>query len=241
MRNKISNSIWGIFFILIGLGYAGDVMDLWSFNFWDLLFDQGLWTLFIIVPCAASMIRGGFQVGSLIGFIIGVLLLASHHVDFSFDIWRLIIPVVLVSIGLRIIFQGSFHRAYRSEKSVHMEGNYSTKEEGNFSSAPKGEYTAVFSGNHVKLNDNFTGTNLSAIFGGLTLDIRDAVITSDITINATAVFGGIDIYVPRGVQVKVNNVPVFGGVSNKTGYSAGASDPVIYLKSTTMFGGIDIK
>ena len=241
MRNKISNSIWGVLFILIGIGFAGNAMDLWKFEFWSLLFDEGLWTLFIIVPCAVSMIRGGFHTGSLIGFIIGVMLLASYHVNFDFDFWDLIVPVVLVSIGLRIIFQGAFHRTYRSDRTVHVEGHYETNKEKSFTSAPKGEYTAVFSSNHVRLNDEFAGTNLSAIFGGLVLDIRDAVITGDITINATAVFGGIDLYVPAGVRVKVNNVPVFGGVSNKTGYQADAGAPIIYLNSTTMFGGIDIK
>lgn len=241
MRNKLSNVIWGILFIFIGIGIAGNVMDLWYFDFWSLIFDEGLWTLFIIIPCAVSIIRGGFQTGSIIGFIIGVMLLASYHVDFRFDFWQLIVPVVLVSIGLRIIFQGSIRRTYRSEHKVHVDGPYDTNQEKNFTSAPKGEYTAIFASNHVRLDDSFTGTNLSAVFGGLVLDIRDAIITGDVTINATAVFGGIDIYVPRDVIVKVNNVPVFGGVSNKTGYQAGAGAPVIYLKSTTMFGGIDIK
>ncbi len=240
MRNKISNSIWGLLFIAVGIGIAGDVLNMWSFDFWDLVFGRGLWTLFIIIPCAASMIREGFHTSSIIGFIIGVMLLASYYVK-DIDIWPLIFPVVLVSIGVRIIFQGSFRRNYGPSHKVHMEGQYDTNKNKDFTSAPKGEYTAVFSSNNVRLNDNFTGTNLSAIFGGLVLDIRDAVITGDVAINATAVFGGIDLYVPRGVNVKVNNVPIFGGVSNKAGYQADPGAPVIYLNSTCMFGGIDIK
>lgn len=239
MRNRISNSIWGILFILVGIGIAGNVMGLWDFDIWDMLFDQGLWTLFIILPCAVNMIRGGLHTGSLIGFVIGVMLLASYHVNISFNFWRLIVPVILVSIGLKILFQGSFQRIGRSEYRSHGGAAYDSDK--NYSSAPKGEYTAVFSSNHVRLEDHFSGTNLSAIFGGLVLDIRDVDISGDVTINATAVFGGIDIYVPRGVRVKVNNVPVFGGVSNKSGYQADAGAPVIYLNSTTMFGGIDIK
>ncbi len=30
MRNRISNSIWGILFILVGIGIAGNVMGLWA-------------------------------------------------------------------------------------------------------------------------------------------------------------------------------------------------------------------
>jgi predicted membrane protein len=67
------------------------------------------------------------------------------------------------------------------------------------------------------------------------------VITGDCDINASAVFGGIDIYLPQGVRVKINNVPVFGGVSNKYMQSADPAAPIVYLNSTCMFGGIDIK
>ncbi len=233
MRNRISNLIWGLLFIVVGLGYAGDILGMWEFT----LFFEGWWTLFIIIPCGISIIREGLRISSAIGFIIGVMLLTSYYITIDFNLWQMLIPVVLVLIGLRILFQGSFRRSFRSHQGVHMEGHTST----HTSSAPKGEYTAVFSSNHVRITETFTGTNLSAIFGALVLDLRDAVITGDVNINATAVFGGIDIYVPRNVIVKVNNVPIFGGVSNKTGYQADPGAPVIYLNSTCMFGGIDIK
>jgi predicted membrane protein len=232
MRNKLSNSIWGIIFIVLGVGYAGKALNMWDFN----PFFEGWWTMFIIIPCAVSMLRGGFRVGSTMGFIIGVMLLASYYISINFSVWNLIIPAVLILIGLRIIFQGSFHHIHM-EHRVHTEGGSGA----GFSSANKGEYSAIFASNNVRITDQFNGTNLNAIFGAIVLDLRDAAISGDVEITATAVFGGIDIFVPRGVQVKVNNVPIFGGVSNKTGYQAAPGAPVIYLNSTCMFGGIDIK
>lgn len=231
MKNKISNSIWGILFIIVGIGIAGDVLDMWNFD----PFFSGWWTLFIIIPCGVSMLRNGFNVGSTIGFIIGIMLLASHWVEFNFDLWQLLVPAILIIIGLRIMFQGMFRKTFHFEHKVHTEGNQ------NYSSANREEYTAIFSGNRVHITDQFIGTNLSAVFGGLVLDLRDAIISSDVEINATAIFGGIDIYIPRGYQVKVNNVPIFGGVSNKSGYQVDPNAPVIHLNSTCMFGGIDIK
>ncbi len=85
------------------------------------------------------------------------------------------------------------------------------------------------------------GTTMNAIFGGVELDLTDAIIDEDVVINATAVFGGIDIKVPYNVKVKVSNVPVFGGVSNKVPTSRDLNAPTIFLNSTCMFGGIDIK
>lgn len=231
MRNKLSNLVWGLVFVFIGVGIAGDIMDLWNFR----LFFPGWWTLFIIIPCLVSIIRSGINVGASTGLIIGVMLLVSQYVRFDFNFWKLIVPAILIIIGLRIMFQGAFRKTVTVNHSVHVEGTE------NYHSTNRKEYSAIFASNNVRITDQFTGTSLNAIFGGVAIDLRDAIISSDVEITATAVFGGIDIYVPSGVQVKVNNVPVFGGVSNK---SARNSDPnlyTIYLNSTTMFGGIDIK
>lgn len=230
MRRRISNTILGLIFVIIGIGFAGDVMNLWTFN----LFFKGWWTMLIIIPCFLSIIRGDISVGPITGLIIGVMLLVSHYVSLNFNIWKLIIPIILIVIGLRIILQGTYRRSKHIDYTVHVEGH--TDYDGN-----KKEYTAVFSSNNIRVTDQFTGAVLNSVFGGLVLDLRDAVIDSDVEINATAVFGGIDIYVPRNVQIKINNVPIFGGVSNKTGVSSDPGAHTIYLTSTTMFGGIDIK
>lgn len=236
MRNKVSNVLWGLFFVAIGVGFAGNVLFDWNFE----LFFDGWWTLFIIIPCFISMVQHGFGAGATTGFIIGVLLLASHYVDLGFSVWKLLIPAILIYIGLRIMFQSAFRkRPKHFDANINI--NMNTANGANFSSTAKQEYSAIFSGNKIVITDVFTGTNLNAVFGGMGLDLRSATIPGDIEINANAVFGGIDIYVPAGVKVKVNNVPIFGGVSNKTRYTEDPSAPTIYLNATCMFGGIDIK
>ncbi len=231
MRKRLSNIILGLVFLVIGIGYAGDAVNLWDFT----LFFSGWWTLFIIIPCLVSIINNGINVGSFTGLIIGVLLLAAHYVTIRINYWGLIIPIILIAIGLKIIFQGFRRRTIDIEPAVHIEGQTSDYGPGRTS------YSAIFSGNSIKVTDRFIGADLNAIFGSLTLDLRDAVIDSNVEITATAVFGGIDIYVPSGVQIKVNNVPIFGGVSFKTRHSSDSGAYTIYLNSTTMFGGIDIK
>ncbi|MDF2906029.1 MAG: putative rane protein [Herbinix sp.] len=240
MRNKLSNVLWGLFFILIGVGIAGNVMNIWDFH----LFFDGWWTLLIIVPCFISMLQTGFSTGSTIGFIIGVLLLMNYQVDFHFNIWQLIIPVILVFIGIRIMFQGAFHKKinYENSYSAGPNSNMNGSTNGtNYTNINKGEYSAVFSSNHIHITEPFYGTSLSAAFGAIVLDLRDAQITGDVEINASAIFGGIDMYLPNGVKLKTSNVPIFGGVSNKHTQPADPGAPTVYLNSTCMFGGIDIK
>ena len=232
MRNKISNLIWGIIFIVIGVGIAGNILFDWNFH----IFFDGWWTLFIIIPCLLSIIRSGLTIAASGGLIIGVMLLVSQYVDIGIDWWKLIIPAVLIVIGLKIMFQGAFRKPLNLNHKGYAEGHV----EGNSNTTAK-EYSAIFAGNKIRVTDRFTGTILNSIFGGISLDLRDAIIDSDVEIAATAVFGGIDIYVPSGVTVKVNNVPIFGGVSNKTVRSTDPNAYTIYLNSTTMFGGIDLK
>lgn len=227
MRNKISNALWGLFFILIGIIIAGNAFNLWEFN----IFFDGWWTLFIIIPSLISIFQNGFRTSSLITLTIGVLLLLSVQDILSFEVFgKLIIPIIFVFIGINMIFKNFFHIGDNSKSSnVKYQGGSS-------------EYMAIFSGSrHQIVGEKFLGTTLNAIFGGVELDLRNAIIDEDIVINATAIFGGIDIFVPSNVKVKVSNVPIFGGVDNKAPTIVDANAPTIFVNSTCMFGGIDIK
>ncbi len=233
MRGKFSNVLWGLFFIIIGVIIAGNVVEFWDVK----LFFDGWWTLFIIIPCFISIIQNGFSAGPAFGVVIGLLLLGNYYLDLDFDIWKLLLPVVLIFIGARIMFQGGFRRRNSSNQRYSAGGNT----RGNYTDENRAEYTAVFSSKYVRLSDEFFGTALSAVFGAVVLDLRDAAITGDVEINATATFGGIDIHLPDGVNVRVSNLPIFGGVSGKHLPSDDPAAPTIYLKSTCIFGGIDFK
>lgn len=238
MRNKLSNILWGLFFILIGVGFAGNVLFDWNFT---LLF-PGCWTLIIIIPSLISMVKNGFSAGSTCFFVIGVLLLANYYVDLSFSIWQLIVPAILIYIGIRIMFQSTFHkRPQFSDQNINMNAGGAQGQGPIYADSSRREINAIFSSNSVRVTESFAGATINSVFGSVILDLRDAKLPGDIEISAQAIFGGIDIYVPAGVKVKVNNVPIFGGVSNRTSGFVDPNSPTIYLNSTCMFGGIDIK
>jgi predicted membrane protein len=226
MKMKPSNLIWGLIFILAGVGFAGNVLDLWDFN----LFFNGWWTLFIIIPCIVSLIQNGFSSGNVIGLTIGVLLLLSMQGIFDFDVLgKLIVPLIFIMIGISIIFKNVFHRDGVSHQNIKYQGGGS-------------EHSAIFAGSSYRITgEKFMGTTMNAIFGGVELDLTDAIIEEDVVINATVVFGGIDIKVPYNVKVKISNVPIFGGVSNKVPTARDLNAPTVFLNSTCMFGGIEVK
>jgi len=73
MRKRIGSVLWGVAFIIAGLGFAGNAFGIWDF---DIFFD-GWWTLFIIIPAIISMVENGPNTGNSIWLIVGGVLLLS--------------------------------------------------------------------------------------------------------------------------------------------------------------------
>lgn len=225
MRNNLGNLLWGILFIVVGLGFAGDVFGLWNFE----LFFAGWWTLFIIVPCAISMVQNGVQLWNSIGLGIGVMLFISAQGFFNGQLLvDLIFPIIIIAIGLSIIFKGKLSRNAKQIQSINKDGLT--------------DYSAVFGGQELNFpGEEFKGANLTAVFGSVSLDLRQAIINEDIYMASTAVFGGIEIMVPNNVRIEISSTPIFGGVSNKANKPLGENPPTIYLNSTNIFGGTEVK
>ena len=198
---RISDIMWGLILIIIGVILGGNALDIFNIN----LFFDGWWTLFIIVPTFIGLVTERDKTGNIIGLIIGLLLLLSCRGLFDFKlIWKLIFPLIFVIIGLSLIFKNNINKEV-SEKIKKLNENLSSND----------GYTATFSGQNLNFDgEEFKGSNLNAIFGGIKLDLRKAIINEDIVINASSIFGGIDIYIPDNCKVKIKSNSIFGGVSN---------------------------
>ncbi len=223
---KMSNWLWGIFFILVGVIFAINALGVADIN----IFFDGWWTLFIIVPCFIGLFNDEDKKGSIIGLLIGVLLLLGCLDVIDFDlIWKLMVPIVLVIIGLSFIFKDAFNSKIKEEiKKLNKSGNK--------------EYSATFSGQDLDFsNEEFSGCTLNAVFGGVKCDLREAIIKEDALINASSIFGGITILVPNDVNVKIRSTAVFGGVSDERKKKTKDGQITIYVEATTVFGGIEIK
>ena len=90
-------------------------------------------------------------------------------------------------------------------------------------------------------NEEFKGCDLSAVFGGIKCNLKDAIIKEDIAINTSSIFGGITIYVPSDVNVKITSTSIFGGVSDERKKKTRDGKVTIYIEATNLFGGVEIK
>lgn len=86
-------------------------------------------------------------------------------------------------------------------------------------------------------------TNAVAVMGGGEVDLRTAEIEGDeVTINVVAVMGGVDVIVPRGVDVEMSGFAVMGGRDCTVDESAlveGA--PLVRVNAYAVMGGIDVR
>lgn len=224
--NKIGNLLWGLVFIVVGVIFGLNALDITDIN----VFFDGWWTLFIIVPCFIGLFKDEDKSGNLIGLIIGSCLLLGciDIVEFSL-IWKLMVPAILVMIGLSFIFKDTLNS--KVKKEIKKLNKTETK-----------EYCSCFSGQTVDYNkEEFEGCSISAIFGGVKCDLKEAIINSDVVINANSIFGGITIYVPEDVNVKIGSTSIFGGVSDERKNKTKDAKYTIYINATSMFGGVEIK
>ena len=68
---KVENILWGIVLIIIGLIVGGNTLGLTNID----IFFNGWWTLFIIVPSFISLFNDNDKTGSIVGFLIGIVLI----------------------------------------------------------------------------------------------------------------------------------------------------------------------
>lgn len=225
MKN-FKNLLWGL--VLIGIGVIIGLNALKITNI-DIFF-SGWWTLFIIIPCFIGLFKEESKTGNIIGLLIGTSLLLACQDLLEFElVWQLMIPIVLVIIGLSIIFKDFLHGKVRQEMSKLK------KNKDNY-------YCATFSSQKVNFdNEKFKGCSIDAVFGGVQLDLRESNITEDSIIDVSCVFGGVDIFVPSDIKVKVTSTPIFGGVDNKYRNVKNDKAKTIYVNATCIFGGVDIK
>lgn len=221
------NILWGLVLIVLGILLGGKALGLWNIN----VFFKGWWTLFIIVPSFIGLFDEDDKTGSFIGLIVGIILLLSCRdvIDFSL-VWKLILPIILVVIGLSFIFKDTFNKEIN--KNIKKLNKKMTFKEG---------FTSTFSGQNINFDkEEFKGTTLNVVFGGIELDLRKAIINGDVVINATSIFGGINVYAPKNCRIKIKSNSIFGGVSNQRKFEKNEGEHTIYINVSCIFGGVEI-
>ena len=228
---RINRIIFGAALVILGLLFALKACNVITF---DILF-KGWWTLFIIVPCTVGLITDRDKTGSIIGLVVGiVLLLCARGILVWSMMWKLVIPVIAVIIGVRIMFSEFFRKRTLS-------GFSEKSDESRKAPSDKSIKTSFSSENINYDNRVFDGVELNSSFGSIKCDISNAIINGDCTINANVSFGGIEILVPKDVNIVITSDSAFGGVTDERPVKSTGHPFTVYINARTSFGGIEIK
>jgi predicted membrane protein len=218
-----SQAVIGFLLLLFGLAVLLENLDMLRAH--DIL---KYWPLILVVFGLIKMSEAGPVGGRIFGLvlvIVGGLILLDNLDIMYFHLWDLW-PLIIVAIGVSMIW-----RVYG--RSADAEG-------------PDESFvkSTVFMGGGKRLTSSrdFRGGEVTAVMGGIQLDLRGAQIQGqDALIDLFAFWGGIEIFVPREWHVDVRVTPFLGGIEDKTQHPSDATAKRLVLRGTVVMGGAELK
>lgn len=224
MNQKTKGILWGIAIIAVGILWGLNKSNIIDFT----IFFPGWWTLFIIVPSVIGLFKDRDKTASAIFLVIGLFLLINANFDLK-PIKVLILPTIVVLIGIYIIVKNIKNNKEQPQfEQAIVNPNYQ-------------EYSATFAEQKYVFDQQFLGGKFSAIFGSINIDLSRAYIQSGTLIDARANFGGVEITVPQNIRVVIKSHGFFGGTSDKSNKNLPFDAPTLYVDSSCLFGGVNIK
>ncbi len=212
--------------IVIGILLLLANLDVVTVDIGDFL---GTWWPAVLIFIGAWQLasRRGRSVGGPIFLItMGAVL---QVITLGWATWDILWPVVLIAVGLGILLRGGRFRQTSSRKVTD----------------DAVQISATFSGVNRRITSaNFRGGSVTATCGGIELDLRDAGLQQDTTLQVTSLFAGVELKVPEEWNVQVHGSPLFGGIEDSRSKSASQGQqpgPVLHIQTSITFGGLEIK
>lgn len=161
----------------------------------------------------------------------GAVLLASTTDVLGEDAWNWVWPAALVAGGVLILLRWA---------GVTRGGGRRDASDGMITAS------GILGGQHVASTaPAFAGAVLTAVLGGVDLDLRQARLDpAGATVTATAVLGGIEILVPRDWRVVTGGTPLLGGIDDAREPQDPAPPvdaPVLRVDAFAVMGGVEVR
>lgn len=220
MKEKWKKIFLAITLIVLGIIVGLNSLEITSIN----IFFDGWWTLIIIIPSLIGVIDDK-DTGSLVMLLVGILLLLNARGIFVLNVlWKLIIPIILVFMGINVLRNDVFSKSAKKIENVNK----------------KAVYNASFSTKNNVVKEDVEALSVEAIFGENTIDLRNIEIKEDIYIKALAMFGEVKIITPKDQSIKLNANKFFGSVQNNNKNIVDENKKIININASAIFGEVDI-
>lgn len=240
-QNPMGGMIWGL--LLIGGGLLFLLRNLGIVYFDNI---GQYWPVILIAIGGSKLLTarsGHHVVGALWFFVPGVIFLLRNFSLVPYDVWGFIWPAAIIAVGLSLLLKHLYgpdwYGGGQAEPAMPIaDGPAPTGSGANWLYAE-----SVFSGvDRVITSQEFEGGKLSVVFGGAEIDLRGAATKKPvITLQADAVFGGIELKVPDAWNVEVRGSGVFGSYEDYTHKPANPDAPRLIVKGGAVFGGVTVR
>jgi hypothetical protein len=224
--------IAGLLVVLVGVGLLLDVRGVIEFS--DVI--ETYWPLILIAAGIGMLVSRPHHVtGALFLVGLGAVFLARNVGWLPGDWFRYAWPLAVIAVGILLLVPRMPRRHPRIQSGAPMPE----------SGADSVRIAAYFAGAEETVRSSaFRGGKVDVAFGGAKLDLRGASLAlAGARLDASAMFGGIEILVPASWTVVVNARPILGGIENKTAppVPGGPAGPALEINATAALGGITIK
>lgn len=215
--------LMGFIFLFDNLG----VIDArYYIRLWPIIF-----VLFGILKIVQSRHVSSIFVGGVF-ICVGTMMLLSRLGIMRFN-WHQWWPIFLILVGVSFLLKAW---------TRHQQGAFmGASRDMNYSESIVNVVTFI-GGNHIKnLSQDFRGGEVTAVMGGIEMDLRQASMTGEAVLNVFTFWGGIDIKVPSDWNVVLNGIPILGGIDDKTIQPANTQEKRLIIKGYAIMGGVEIK
>ncbi len=226
-ENKNQGRIfWGILLIVLGVLFLLDQMD--KLDFGDLV--GRYWPVIFILIGISILLSNNFRnAGSGVFFILfGAFFLLLRLRIFERAVWHYLWPLAIIGVGLWILFRPVWRPDRKAVAAM-------TADELNISQ--------IFSGSVRRIESlSFRGGKADVVFGSAEIDLRAAGLAGGrATLVLSAVFGSIEVLVPRDWQVILEGTPVLGSIESRKRAAEVAPAQTLEVKGSAVFGSIEVK
>lgn len=228
--------VLGVMFLLDTTDVFGDDSRIFATYWPALLIGWGAWGLFLKDGLGRLGGRRGQVLFPTIVLVLGAVFLLSSLGVLVLGMGQLW-PVILVVLGLWLVFRSR-------SRLFGRRANRTRLTRGRNISGDHWEVSYVFGGGkEIITSQEFSGGSVSAIFGGVEIDLREAGLAGgEATIDATAIFGGIELRVPADWRVNLRVTTLLGGTENKRHQpSVAEATGELTITGSVVFGGIQVK
>lgn len=158
-----------------------------------------------------------------------ILIIIGISAILGISLMRFLFAFILIAIGIKIIIG-------KKSNYWNFKQNKSTTEENTLN-----EVNIFSSVNKLIKSDDFKGGKIVVIFSGGRIDLSQ-VKTSlrNIDLEIIAIFGGVELIVPKEWKINSQGNSIFGGYDIKV-QGENVGETTLNLKGHAIFGGIKVK